>query len=768
MADRVVSDEDKKLSAYWQKRIDDAIGSQAVQEAHKRFKTNRNLIKGVRPDGGKLRANLFFSNLAAMRPQVYAKDPEFKVTPKPGVESERAQALTRFGRTAELVLHEKLVQGCDLKKRVKRQMTSAFTNAIGWLKAGWQEDKRTDQLVANQIKDAQDNLMALEAKRKQIEDPNAGRDVDTEIAKYREMLAGLQASTAEVTVAKGPVLDFVRCEDVIVLDTSIDEITDYLRADALAFRVWMTIDHFEARFGFKPAKAKQYASRDAAANTGGQSRDQGSQLVQVFEIWHQSANRVYHLAEGEEGFCDEPVTPDWTGKRWYPFFLLLWNEVDGFFLPPSDVELIEPLVMEYNEARDDLVKDRRDSRPWTAFRKGGSITDDELNKIRNRQGNDLLGITGSPGKPISDDLQPMQLGAIDPANYNTGPARADIEQLIGGGDAARGSVMQAKTATEAEILSQGLRSRSAERTDVMEDMLSELGGYVLEMCLRKMDVQDVRKCAGADAVWPELTADQVLESIYVSVRGGSTGRPDRLQEQDRWTQLLPQIKETLVQVAELRAKGENELADAAIELLRETLRRFDERIDLDSLLPKKKEPGEPGMEQDGAQEGAPQGEDPQQPAVTPEMIQQAQQIVQGLRDQVAQLEQKLADKEADRQLELQKAGIAAHRDVQIAMVRAPIDAAGKVMAAQASAQGAAAPVSPQAVNAILGGMGAVQGAMNTLATGAEMPEGPEPDGEGEMEAPEGMQPAGMMFGATQPEPEEGPAHEMREGMPDPD
>ena len=44
-----------------------------------------------------------------------------------------------------------------------------------------------------------------------------------------------------------------------------------------------------------------------------------------------------------------------------------------------------------------------------------------------------------------------QLAQIRPENYNTQPARSDMEMLIGGGDAARGSVLQAKTATEAEI-----------------------------------------------------------------------------------------------------------------------------------------------------------------------------------------------------------------------------------------------------------------------------------------------------------------------------
>lgn len=145
--------------------------------------------------------------------------------------------------------------------------------------------------------------------------------------------------------------------------------------------------------------------------------------------------------------------------------------------------------------------------------------------------------------------------------------------------------MNAKTATEAEILSQGLRGRSAERQDIIEDMLNELGPYALEICLRKMTEEEVMLIAGPDAVWPSMTIDQIFNLITVEVRGGSTGKPDRLQEQDRWTKLLPVIKEAMQQVADLRERGQDAMANVVIELTRETLRRFDERIDIEQFLP---------------------------------------------------------------------------------------------------------------------------------------------------------------------------------------
>ncbi|MGZ9909579.1 hypothetical protein ACXYS1_26060, partial [Escherichia coli] len=74
----------------------------------------------------------------------------------------------------------------------------------------------------------------------------------------------------------------------------------------------------------------------------------------------------------------------------------------------------------------------------------------------------------------------------------------------------------------------------------------------------------------------------------------STGKPDRLQDQDRWTKLLQVIEKAMAQVSQLRAAGNSAEAEAIVELVRETLRRFDERVDLNRFLP----PQQDGQEQE--------------------------------------------------------------------------------------------------------------------------------------------------------------------------
>jgi hypothetical protein len=586
-------EQEKALARDWLKRIDAALQRPAVKDAQTQFEKNRRLLRGqigTGADKKRLRSNLYFANLAMMRPQVYAKDPEYAVTPTLAVPEAQLELIRAFGTSAEAVLHQTLIRDCRLKQKAKRLTTAAYTTSIGWLKVSWQEDVRRDVAIMDRLKDTQDNLQRLQVQRQALEDPSTATDMDLQLAQLQQTVEGLQGK-AEVTVSRGPALDFVYSEDVIVLDQGIRELVDYRRSGAMAHRVWMTRKAYEVRFGYDPKKATTFSEQSGQAPKQADT-DRDASLLQVFEVWDQDSNRVLTVCSGEEGLCCPPQTPDWTGKVWYPFFLLAWNEVDGSFYPLSDVELIEPLVTEYNEQRDDFVKDRRACRPLNIARKGGVLTEEDSRRVANRDGGDFIFIEGVGNRPITDDIWSGQLGTIDPKNYDTAPARADIEQLIGGGDAARGSVLQAKTATEAEILSQGLRGRSAERTDVIEDLMTDLGTYTLQMCLRKLTPDEVKRIAGPDAVWPELSADEIFDMVNVEVRAGSTGRPDRLQEQDRWTKLQPVIEKTISTVSELYANGQVKLGQALVEILRETLRRFDERIDLDALLPKAPEGGE--------------------------------------------------------------------------------------------------------------------------------------------------------------------------------
>jgi hypothetical protein len=137
-----------------------------------------------------------------------------------------------------------------------------------------------------------------------------------------------------------------------------------------------------------------------------------------------------------------------------------------------------------------------------------------------------------------------------------------------------------------------------------------------------MTLEDVQRIAGKGAVWPQMTKDQVFDLVQIEIRAGSTGKPNRAKEREQWVQMLPQIKEAVTQVAQLRAAGQDDMATTIIKLMEETLRRFDERLDIESFIPPAK-----AHEPDG-----------QQPPQIPAEIQQALQQIPAMQDALQQLQ----------------------------------------------------------------------------------------------------------------------------------
>jgi hypothetical protein len=180
-----------------------------------------------------VRANLHFANMAAMLPQVYAKDPEFAAKPTEAVGQQQMEAVKKFAATAEILLKTKVVKGGRLKARSKSLLRSGFATSVGWLKVSWQETKAQDPLIANRLKDTQDNTDHVQRLLNEANDPKFAAQRETKLAELRQALEGLK-TPQEVTVARGIALDFVMTEDVVILDPSVRAISDYTRAAAIA------------------------------------------------------------------------------------------------------------------------------------------------------------------------------------------------------------------------------------------------------------------------------------------------------------------------------------------------------------------------------------------------------------------------------------------------------------------------------------------------------------------------------------------------------
>lgn len=681
--------QDKALARQWGKKLEKALKRHRERGVEKKFKELREYVRGDVGDdgeGGLVRTNIIHSNFAAILPQIYAKNPEIAVTPSEAA-GDQVQWVPGFCKTMQSVLARKFVKEGNLKKRSKASIRSAMTTAIGWAKVSWQKDVRTDPLIENRINDTQDNLQRIKYLIDEIkEDDDSRCELEAKQGELEQQLAALQEK-AEVSTVTGIAIDHVLTEDIFVLDETLYEFDQYDQADTIAHRVWMTCEQYEQTFGKDvPKTANRYGS-DKKESTTNSEDDEKTQLVAVFECWNKSSNTVYTLCSGADEWARDPYRPPVAGKRFYPFFGLAFNPVDGRLEPISDAELLVELQDEYNTTRTNFAEHRKENVPVRVYRKSGDLTDSDINALANRSANQWVGLEGDPTQPIERDIAILQNPQIDPNTYDVQPILRDAEMVLGAGDAAKGVINKAKTATEAEIMAQGLQSRVAERQDVVEDWIGEMAQYAAELCLQELTLEEVQRISGADAVWPQMDKEQIFDLVNIEIRAGSAGRPNKAKEREQWGQMLPQIQQSVTQIAQMREAGQNDMADTMMKLMEETLRRFDERIDIESFMPPKKE----------------EGEQPQIPPEFMQQMQQMQQAMQQMQEENAQLKQVAEGKQAEMQManqrldfDMKKAGAElevqskqAEQDAAIrleeARIKAESDAQAKIAVAQLNA-----------------------------------------------------------------------------------
>ena len=549
------------------------------------------------------RANLIHSTIMGILPNIYAKNPEISVKPL-----HASRDLKLLCKTIETVTNRYL-DDAQLKMRAKATVRAALTCSFGVLKVMYQQHIETDPLIHARIADSQDNRMRVKGLEMELEE-NGNPDDDGKKEEIGQTIAALNEK-AEVGKTQGLVIDRVLTENLL-LDPSIAEFWDYDQADWMIQIVPMKKAVAEGLYGYKLDKATIYKHRGERSSSigsgrlfsgGKQTNDDDSQIC-ILEIWDKQSQRVYTMAEGCEFWLREPYSPPKVGERWYPFFLLPFQTVDGHFVGPSIVDLTERLQDEHNSARDRYNEHRDLIKP-------GYIASAELNeKTLKRFTDSELGeitLIDAEGQPIQQAIMPKSYPPIDPAVYDTSPVRLDWEMVTGLQDASRSSVVKPKTATEANILQQSLSGRVSEFRDQVEDFLQQIAQYTAEILIQELHPQQVEKIMGphkkgmlGDVVdpatgqpvtgivelsydWPQLSKDEVFELVQLKIRAGTTGVPDDLDRQESWTKLLPVIQPLISQIMQFQLQGINPAA--LISLLKETVMRFDDKLDLEAFVP---------------------------------------------------------------------------------------------------------------------------------------------------------------------------------------
>lgn len=552
---------------------------------------NRRYLWGVEGEGepGKVNANLVYATVHSLMQHVYARNPEVSCSPSAAANLEQEPWVRPFAKTMETILNRQMREA-GLKDAAKNAVRSVFSAALGWVKVTYQRDLHRDPLIIRRMNDTQDEILRVESLARGLDDPSKGGEQEATLAKLGELLGAL-ALKAEVTVSEGLAIDSLRVEDLVFPPEAIQSIDQYRRLPWIDQKLWMCREEAEELFKRKIPRATVYPSRDdlsAQDRPASSTPGKGLDLLCIHETWWRRQLNVYTWAEGGDCWLREPYAPPRLGRQWYPYFPLAFYLVDGRLRPLTLVEMLRDLQDEYGRARTQQSEHRRISIPhWVTDRTTDrtSIEKWEVAGI-----GDVI-VVDAQGRPVREVFMPAEPPPYNPQIYDTVPIRVDFDQISGLSDAQRGAVLRAKTATEAEIQQTGMASRIAEMQDAVEDWIQNISTYSSDVLLQELTAEQASALAGQDALWVQLDKDRAFNLIQIEVRAGTSGKPDERRRQEIWIQLMPILQQLLGAIQQARMTGIPGADTTWVALARETLRRFDERLDLEELLPPPPPPG---------------------------------------------------------------------------------------------------------------------------------------------------------------------------------
>jgi len=588
---------------------------------------------------GLVRVNLVGSMLEAIQPSIYARAPEIAVEIDDRLDSSEYPIIGKFARTLENALNVFLVKDANLKKRGKAVVRGALTSTISYAKIIYQRDYRDDPLIRNRINDTQDNIERINLLLEET-DPD-GEECAEHTAKLFELQQQIAAleKQVEVVAAEGLVADVLSSDDLIIMDSSVRDVDDFDQASEIAHKIKMTVGQFKRQFKRKPPQGTVNYVLDGEedANQENKDYDNDDKIVIVYEVWSLADLTVYTLCEGAKEYIREPYQPESLGAKWYPFFGLQLRRVEGVKYPKSFVEQLIELQDEYNTRRTNAKEHRQKNIPVRLVNKASGITDQEVSAINSRSiKTDVIGVTADDPSTFASQLVGLPEIPFNPAMYDTSDILYDMERVGNTQDAAVGAIRKAKTATEAEIAASGQQGRASEAVDVVEDWLTDIATYSAQILLQQVPVEEIKRRFGKESQWPTvpMAKKDLFELVNVTIRAGSTAKPNKMRERDQWIQLLPEIQKALDTLISAKQNGNEQLANTVISLLDETFRRFDEKLDVKNLL---------GLTDEEGNEIQPENEIP------PEVQQQMQQMQEQMQALIQENEQLKADRSIDQQ-----------------------------------------------------------------------------------------------------------------------
>jgi len=243
--------------------------------------------------------------------------------------------------------------------------------------------------------------------------------------------------------------------------------------------------------------------------------------VEIWEFYDIDRGTISIFCDGSDKFLVTPTEIPFAFG--HPFVMLRNYEIPEHFYPMGELEAIEPLQMELNETRTQMMNHRkRFSRKW--LYKESAFDAEGRSALESDEDNVLVPVLSEEG--LGGVVAPMPAVISPPEFYNQSSLITnDIDRISGISEYARGALPEIRrTATEAGIIQDAANARASDKLAIIEKAIADAARRLVMLAQQYMTGEQAVRVAGKDAtnVWVDFDRDYIQGEFDFEVEGGST------------------------------------------------------------------------------------------------------------------------------------------------------------------------------------------------------------------------------------------------------
>jgi hypothetical protein len=272
-----------------------------------------------------------------------------------------------------------------------------------------------------------------------------------------------------------------------------------------------------ARLDVTPMAVSRYADDPSRRKV----YDKNEGYAEIWEYYDISSNSMSVFSEGSDMFLVKPMRMPYSFGQ--PFVMIRNYDVPDHFYPIGDLESIEPLQLELNETRSQMMNHRKKFSRKYLYKESAF---DQLGRSALESDEDNVMVPVSSDEPIGNVVTAFPAVINPPEFYNqSNMIIGDIDRISGVSEFQRGAVSEIRrTATESSLMQDAANARTSDKLAVVEQAIAEVGRRMLQLAQQFMQGEQVARVMGRDGepIWINFDRDYLQGDFDFEVAAGST------------------------------------------------------------------------------------------------------------------------------------------------------------------------------------------------------------------------------------------------------